>query len=176
MKTAVLTDLESRAANALSALVEQVSAVTVQEMKHQTTPQGGIPAILARVQVFGHSHSLACAIQADESRLRASLEDLKYAAPGFDPHATPVLIAPRLSPEAQKICKEHRTGYIDFEGNARLSFGDYFVSMRAIPGAAFSPAPLRHKKSIAHRSTASAHRKPPLAAYAQVRSEVAVPA
>lgn len=35
--------------------------------------------------------------------------------------ATPVFIAPYLSPDAQSVCREQDVGFLDLEGNARLS-------------------------------------------------------
>jgi hypothetical protein len=50
--------------------------------------------------------------------------------------AIPVLIAPRLSPEAQALCKENQVGFLDLEGNARLTVGDFFIVMRSLPRSA----------------------------------------
>jgi hypothetical protein len=50
--------------------------------------------------------------------------------------ATPVLIAPYLSLEAQDLCKQSHVGFLDFEGNARLTVGDSFIFMRSLPRAA----------------------------------------
>jgi hypothetical protein len=45
---------------------------------------------------------------------------------------TPVLIAPYLSPEAQTLCKERDAGFLDLEGNARLSPGEVFIGKRSM--------------------------------------------
>ena len=45
----------------------------------------------------------------------------------------PVLIAPYLSPEAQALCNESKTGFIDLEGNVRLALGEVFIVKRTMP-------------------------------------------
>ena len=89
---------------------------------------------------YGHSHTLACEVNADTrpSKVRASLKKLQDCAAHLAGETTPVLIAPYLSPEAQALCKESHAGFLDLEGNARLSVGEVFIgkrSMRQQPAA-----------------------------------------
>ncbi len=42
------------------------------------------------------------------------------------------MIAPYLSPEAQTICKESHTNFIDLEGNARITIGEIFIGKRTM--------------------------------------------
>lgn len=124
---------ELRAAEALTTLLGQVSAVKIKEMKSEPPPRGRAKEILVRLDVYGHSHTLACKINADTrpSRVRASLRKLQDCAAHVPGQATPVLIAPYLSPEAQALCKESRAGFLDLEGNARLSLGEVFIGKRS---------------------------------------------
>jgi hypothetical protein len=46
--------------------------------------------------------------------------------------ATPIFIAPYLSPEAQALCQEHSVGFLDLEGNARIAFDGVFIE-RLVP-------------------------------------------
>ena len=52
---------------------------------------------------------------------------LRHAVAHSEAGATPLLIAPYLSEDAQKICREQGIGFLDFEGNARLAFNSVFV-------------------------------------------------
>ena len=138
MKTnTTLTDLESRAAQALAALLGQVSGVKLKEMRREPAGRGQAAAFQARIEVFGRSHTLACEVKSDAEpgRLRAELRDFSSSPPPTpgDADATPVIIAPYLSPEAQALCKESHTGFLDLEGNARLSVGELFIGMRSLP-------------------------------------------
>ena len=134
------SELEVRAAAALRALLEQVSAVKLRELKHEPPARGHAAEIVARIDVFGHSHTLACEVNADTrpSKVRASLRKLQDCASHLAGETTLVLIAPYLSPEAQTLCKESHAGFLDLEGNARLSLGQVFIgkrSMRLHPAA-----------------------------------------
>jgi hypothetical protein len=41
--------------------------------------------------------------------------------------ATPVFIAPYLSPVTREFCRQNGVSFLDFEGNARLAFGPVFI-------------------------------------------------
>jgi hypothetical protein len=134
------TGFQLRAAEALKALLEQVSAVKLKEIKSEPPVRGRAAEILVQIDVYGHSHTLACELNADTrpSKVRASLKKLQDCAAHVAGEATPVFIAPHLSPEAQALCKESHTGFLDLEGNARLSVGEVFIgkrSMRQQPAA-----------------------------------------
>ena len=131
-------ELEVRAAEALKSLLDQVSAVKLKEMKCESAARGRAAEIFAHIDVYGHSHTLACEVNADTrpSKVRASIKKLQDCAANLAGEATPVLIAPYLSPEAQALCKQSHAGFLDLEGNARLSVGEVFIgkrSMRAQP-------------------------------------------
>lgn len=127
--------LESRATEALQALLGRVLGVTLKEIKRQ--PQTGDRAfdILADIDVYGHSHTLACKVNALTSprHIRVALDDLCAHAAQVAAEAKPVLIAPCLSLEAQEMCKLAHAGFIDLEGNARLVLGDVFIGVRSHP-------------------------------------------
>jgi hypothetical protein len=128
------TAFEVRAAQALRALLDQVSAVQLKEMKCEPTARGRTAEILVRIDIHGHSHTLACEVNADTrpGKVRASLRKLQDCAAHLAGEATPVFIAPYLSPEAQALCKESHAGFLDLEGNARLSVGEVFIGKRSL--------------------------------------------
>ena len=128
------TELEVRAAAALKALLDEVSAVKLMEMKHEPPGRGHAAEIVAHIDVYGHSHTLACEVHPDTrpSKVRASLKKLEDCAARLAGRATPVLIAPYLSPEAQALCKASHAGFLDLEGNARLTLGEVFIGKRSL--------------------------------------------
>jgi hypothetical protein len=133
-------ELEARAAEALKSLLEQVSAVKLKEMKRESPTRGDAPEIVAHIDIYGHSHTLACEVNGDTrpSKVRASIKKLQDCAAHLAGETTLVLIAPYLSPEAQALCKQSHAGFLDLEGNARLSVGEVFIgkrSMRVQPAA-----------------------------------------
>lgn len=134
MKTnSSMDDLEYRATEALRTLLGQVSVIKLKEIRR--APDG---PMLARVDVLGHSHTLACEINssARPESLRDALEALRNDAAQCEAAATPVLIAPYLSPEAQALCKERSASYLDLQGNARLALGEVFIGKRSSAGGA----------------------------------------
>ena len=126
--------------------------------------------MLARVDVLGHNHTLACEIEPNvrHEDLRKALDELCRDAANCEDAATPLLIAPYLSPEAQAICKERSASYLDLEGNARLALGEVFIGKRSTRIRAANcpshraPAPILHALPSArpalpagrHRATA----------------------
>ena len=65
--------------------------------------------------------------------LRRALREAQNSAGPIAADAIRLVIAPYLSPEAQALCKENQIGFLDFEGNARITVGDFFIVMRALP-------------------------------------------
>jgi hypothetical protein len=120
-------DLESRAILALRALLNQISVIRLKDIRRESIGSGGDCVLLADIDVLGHSHTLACevkpSIQAES--LRSWLE-----TPLGRQRETRVLIAPCLSAEAQALCKRSHAGFLDLDGNARISLGEVFIGRR----------------------------------------------
>jgi len=156
MKTAPLTELESRAADALRALLGRISILRLKEVTCVPRHRSRVVKFVAHVEVLGHSHTLACGVNALEnsSHLRAALRNLHDTAADFAADATPIFIAPRLSPEAQAICRESSASFLDLEGNARLFLGESFIMMRSRPGP-------RADRPAASPQQAAAYSAPP---------------
>lgn len=138
--------LVESAFDALKALLEKISAIRPIEVRCQPRGYARHSQILARIDVYGHSHTLACTVKADASphRLKACLDNLRNSAALLKIHATPVIIAPYLSPEAQALCKESHTSFLDLEGNARLTLGEFFIGIRSLPCRSLGLASAAH--------------------------------
>ena len=141
MKTKTpMDELEIKATEALRSLLGQVSVIKLKSIHREAKG-----TMLAQIDVLGHNHTLACEVTSavKPEGLLSALRDIQNCAASSDCVPTPVLIAPYLSPEAQQICKENQTGYIDLEGNARLALGEFFIGKRAhshrIPAASMQP-------------------------------------
>jgi hypothetical protein len=177
----VSTEFETRATEALKALLGRVSAIKLRELQCGSQPRSRFTAILAHIEVFGHSHILACEVDpevdpyGEPDQLRAMLRELQVDAASLASGATPVLIAPYLSPEAQAICKQSHVGFLDLEGNARLSVGEVFIGIHSHPrGAASQPSATLHA-SPAGSAVSSSFRKG-LPNYFRKHAEAALPA
>ena len=142
----VSTEFEARAADALKALFTRISAIKLIELKREPQPVDGVGTILAhpagisatwlaRIEIYGHIHTLACQLSSggEPIQLHAALRERQIGSASEIAGEIPVVIAPYLSLAAQAFCKQHKIGYLDFEGNARLTVGDFFIVMRSLP-------------------------------------------
>lgn len=129
----------------LSALLQEIPVIEVVKME-QPPPRSSFD-LLAELTVDGHRHSLVCAIRpvGQPRYVRATLLQLQKVARSFSPSATPLFIAPYLSPEAQALCREFEVGFVDFAGNARITFASVFIERQV---DAKPPAVKRGLKSI----------------------------
>ncbi len=129
------SELETRAKRALTATLKEMSGVNVKGMQRASAESGRSAAILAYIGVFGHDYTLACAVEPDGEphRVRAALRNFVTCSPHLCKNATPVIIAPYLSSEALAACNEADAGFLDLEGNARLSVGEVFIDKRSFP-------------------------------------------
>jgi hypothetical protein len=130
----LVKDVEIRAADALRTLLEQVPAIKVKDVQLQTAASGREVDILATFNAAGRRRQLICEVKANgQPRIvRVALLQLRNHIAHLGNNATPFLIAPYLSPEAQALCRDEGVGFLDFEGNARLVFGGVFVE-RSVP-------------------------------------------
>jgi hypothetical protein len=136
MKTKnVQAGLETQAIEALKAVLGQVSVIKLKDVCCGSSCRDGGLEILVHAEVFGHSHTLACKVKTPRNtdQVRTALRNVHKTAADHGGNATPVLIAPYLSPEAQELCKEARAGFLDLEGNARIVLGEVFIGKRSLP-------------------------------------------
>ena len=141
------TSLEERAAEALKALLNQVPAIELIKVEHEPPgPDRGID-IVAHVSVSGRRHTLVCEAKSSGQprHVRMGLLQLRDYVAHLGIEATPVFIAPYLSPDVQALCRGRGVGFLDFEGNARLVFGSVFIQ-RSV--ATKPPAERRDIKSL----------------------------
>ena len=130
MKMLNTVKIELQAADALRLLLGEVPAIENLEVRVVTRdPDAGID-LIAQVMAFGHQHKLVAAVKSSGQprHVRSALLSLRDYVERQSDRVTPILIAPYLSSQAQDLCREFDVAYLDFEGNARLAFGTFFVS------------------------------------------------
>ena len=129
--TRIPNEMEARAAEALGALLHQVSTIKTRDIKFQ--PVHRRSDILADIDVLGHSHKLVCNVADGEpENIKRALQKLRTCAESKKSHSTPVLIAPYLNAEERRMCEENRVGFVDLEGNARLMVDEVFIGKRSV--------------------------------------------
>lgn len=119
----------ARVAQALRGLLEKIPILQVQGIDSEATSDGGEPDFIARLLVDGRSHQLICKYSANGQPryARSALLELGSYVVHRAPQATPVFIAPYISPAVKQLCQEKGVGYLDLEGNARIAFGGVFI-------------------------------------------------
>lgn len=128
MKTNDWMKIEALAAQALRSVFAEVPAIERLDVKYAGDRDR--VDFIVEIDVFGRKYRLAAEVKStgQPRHVRSAIMQLQsYVKSQPDP-VTPIFIAPYLSPEAQDICREHRVGYLDLEGNARLAFGTFFIS------------------------------------------------
>jgi hypothetical protein len=125
----LMKELEQQAAGALKALIAQVPAIRLEDVEVEATLGDREVDILARINVSNEPHMLVCEVKSNGQprHVRAALLQLRNYAAHLGKDATPIFIAPYLSPEAQAICRENDVGFLDLEGNARITFRNVFI-------------------------------------------------
>lgn len=143
--TRIPNEMETMAAEALGALLHQVSSIKTKDIKFQ--PVHRKTDILADIDVLGRNHKLVCNVaDGDPEEVRKALQKLRTCADRKKDDTTPVLIAPYLTPKAREMCEKDKVGFIDLQGNARLMVDEVFIGKRSVRSV---PAP-----TSAHRISA----------------------
>jgi hypothetical protein len=126
--------LESKAIEALRQTLGQISVVKTKEIKVEPHRHRGDKTIIAIVEIYGHAHSLVCKVvqNCNPTELQRTFLELRKLHARFPGKTTPVLIAQELSEEAQALCRESNTGFLDLEGNARLYLDEVFIVKRSL--------------------------------------------
>lgn len=121
---------EIQAAEALRGLLGQVPVIEQLDLQPVESPGGDEGGeFVVHASVLGKRHTLLCQVIANGQprQVRMAVLELGNAAPHRAQKATPILIAPYLSPAGQALCREHGVGFLDLQGNARLTFGSVFI-------------------------------------------------
>jgi hypothetical protein len=120
---------EARAGEALRGLLENIPMLQVEGIDAEPASGDWEPDFIARLLVDGRQHLLICAYQSNGQPryARSALLELRNYVANRVPEATPVFIAPYLSPAVRQLCEDKGVGYLDLEGNARIAFGGVFI-------------------------------------------------
>ena len=120
---------EARAGEALRALLERIPILQLEGIDAGAVSGDWEPDLIARMLVNGRQHLLVCEYKqnAQPRHARAALLELRNYVAHRAPEATPVFIAPYISPAVGRLCEENSVGYLDLEGNARIAFGGVFI-------------------------------------------------
>ena len=135
--------LENEAIEALRQTLEQISVVHIKEIKSESHRHRGDRTIIAHVEIYGHPHRLICKVvrECSPAELQHTFVELRKLHARFPGENAPVLIAPSLSEEAQSLCRDSNTGFLDLEGNARIYLDEVFIVKRSLTHHKTLPPP-----------------------------------
>lgn len=127
--------IEQKAAEALLTLLKQVPVIDPQSVYSESRPwDGRYDFVVTMDFVDGQHRTLVCEVKPNGQprHVRNAALALRDWVNQYDKHAIPVLIAPYLSNEARTICIDQQVGFLDFEGNCRLTFDGIYIE-RQVP-------------------------------------------
>lgn len=120
---------EARAYEALRGLLEKIPILQVEGIEAEVVSGDWEPDLIVRLLVNGRPHQLICEYKSNGQprHARSAVLELRNYVAHRAPQATPVFIAPYISPAVRQLCEEKGVGFLDLEGNARIAFGGVFI-------------------------------------------------
>lgn len=121
--------MEIRAGEALRRLLERVPILQVEGIETEAVAGDWGPDLIVRLLVNGRRHLLICEYKSNGQPryARSAILQLRNCIEQRHPEATPVFIAPYISPTVRQLCEEQGVCYLDLEGNARIAFSGVFI-------------------------------------------------
>jgi len=122
-------EVEARAIEALKVLLRRIPALAFDEVVAPPTARGPEADFVAQVRKDGRLYYIVVEVKSSGQprHVHTALLQLRDYVGRMRPGAIPVLIAPYLSPEAQELCREYETGFLDFEGNTSIVFDGVYI-------------------------------------------------
>jgi len=109
--------------------LNEIPFLQTNKVEQRIIPEPGRPEIVARIKINERERVILAEVKSNgQSRLiREAVGDiLKYRETYADAYG--LVIAPSITAQAAKICKQEGIGYLDFSGNCHLNFDFVFVS------------------------------------------------
>lgn len=152
-------EVERQALERAKILLAGVPFLKIENVNHEFSEPSceGQVDFLLQLRVHGRSHRLIFEVKQNGQprHIRLAAAQLRNFIDPKQRDAYGVIVAPYLSPAAQKICQEQDIGFLDFEGNCRLVFDNVYIE-RVVP---LKPSTARRElKSIFAAKSAQALR------------------
>ena len=151
-------EVERQALERVKNLLAAVPFLKLENIDHEFSGASceGEVDFLFQLRVHGRSHRLIFEVKQNGQprHIRLAAAQLRNFIDPKQRDAYGVIVAPYLSPAAQRICQEQDIGFLDLEGNCRLVFDNlHLTSVRLKPSTA-----RRELKSIFAAKSAQALR------------------
>lgn len=124
-----MKEMEARISEALRGLLAKIPILQIDGIDTEAVSGDWAPGLIVQLLVDGRPHRLICEYKPNGQPryARSALLELQNYVAHQAPEATPVFIAPYISPTVRQLCEEKGVGYLDLEGNARITFGGVFI-------------------------------------------------
>lgn len=137
MKTTNLLNVEKQAAQVLEDFLGKLPFFTLNQLTHAGSPgtaDNGIDLVVNGQYADKALHMIVEVKSHGQPRnVRQAAAQLHRYMRGSHKRPIPVVMAPYLSPQARKTCREEKIGYLDFMGNALIAFDTVYIE-RELPG------------------------------------------
>lgn len=122
-------EAEACAGEVLRGLLEKIPALQVEGVDAEPTSSDWEPDLIVQLLVNGRPHRLVCEYKSNGQprHARSALLELRNYVTHQEPQATPVFMAPYISPAVRQLCEEKDVGYLDLVGNAWITFDGVFI-------------------------------------------------
>ncbi|GAB5101237.1 hypothetical protein YK56LOC_69540 [Caballeronia sp. HLA56] len=124
-----MKEIESQASAALRTVLEKIPILRVKNIQGDQPSSDWTPDLVAWVVVGGHEHLLICEVKSNGQPryARSAVAELRNYIAHRATEATPIFIAPYVSPAVREMCEANEVSYLDLEGNARIAFDGVFI-------------------------------------------------
>ena len=138
------SDIWPDAADALEESLSQLPGATVSTTLSPRLPGGKIPDLLAHLTYRNHQTTFIGEVK--------KTGEPQYAHIAFrqlneyrksKPESVSVFIAPYISPETAKLCRDAHISYLDLSGNCHIAFDGIFIHVEGRPNAYAASRSLR---------------------------------
>lgn len=124
-----VNSIESQAADQLEHLLRRVVSLQLQSIKSAPFIKNSGVDLTATVRAAGRDYHLLCEVKSSGQprHAREAINQLRASAGKLKQDSVLIFIAPFLTSATQQLCREESVGYLDFEGNAFVSFGPVYI-------------------------------------------------
>lgn len=121
------TELQGR--EALESLLSQIPVIGIRDVQWERPLASQEVDLIVHLQTAEQPYQLFCDIlpSGQPRYVNHALLKMREEVTRGGPEVVPILIAPYFSPATRDVCQQNHVGYLDLEGNARISFGSVFI-------------------------------------------------
>ncbi|WP_457322600.1 type IV toxin-antitoxin system AbiEi family antitoxin [Roseateles sp. P5_E11] len=124
--------IEQQALDLLYEVLGEVPGAELLEVRAESSAREYAPDYLVRLGFNGEQRVLVVEVKSSGQprHVQSALFQLQRYMEGQPPSVIPVFVAPYLSEAARELCTKSNVGYMDFEGNALITFPGFFLSRK----------------------------------------------